>query len=203
MAIKCGLEFTRNFFLQNGDLTFFTRQSQRNKNRQNQQGNVENKIKIRLDCFERVLTLVTILKTQINLTLNLTFTLKFQTLLKSNFWWIYVPPKRKLKREHPEGTSWHVHPRLRSAFDRLSCQMFLQEVTLKTDQTVQMSCTGDRNSTCPLVKSRNDEYFFPKHLSCRTSALERLTWWSHITPFCSLLHMLLKDKCMFVGRVKL
>ena len=33
-------------------------------------------------------------------------------------------------------------------------------------------------------------------LSCSTSALGRITRGSHITSLCSLLHTLLKDKCM-------
>ena len=65
---------------------------------------------------------------------------------------------------------------------------------------------GDKNSTRSLVimgqkllsslrvRSRKDEWFFPKHSSYKTSAFGRITQGSHI--IYSLLHTLLKDKCM-------
>ena len=43
------------------------------------------------------------------------------------------------------------------------------------------SLSGDKNSTLPLVitvKSRKDEQFFPKHSSCRKSALVGAQWLS-------------------------
>ena len=58
---------------------------------------------------------------------------------------------------------------------------------------------GDKNSTRPLVitsEIKKGRVILPKHSSYRKSALERITWGSHITPLCSLLHTLLKDKCM-------
>ena len=41
-----------------------------------------------------------------------------------------------------------------------------------------------------------DCYILPKHWSCRMSTLGSITLGSNITPLCSLLHTLLKDKCM-------
>ena len=50
----------------------------------------------------------------------------------------------------------------------------------------EIPTAGDKNSTCPLIITRE----------IQTSALGRITRESHVTPLCSLLHTLLKDKCV-------
>ena len=56
--------------------------------------------------------------------------------------------------------------------------------------------TGDKNSTCSLIKSeiKKGQVILPKARILQDELLKKVIL--HITPLCSLLHMLLKDVCI-------